>query len=73
MTSYLLQIVNGLESLNEDIIEGVESVRVNKIPGWKTALVSFDEVISDFLLTALKFRQSYRRHEIAWKETMVKS
>lgn len=65
MTSYLLQIVNGLESLNEDIIEGVESVRVNKIPGWKTALVSFDEVISDFLLTALKFRQSYRRHEIA--------
>ena len=40
MTNIVEEISTALRTLDKDIIDGVESNAVGKIPGWKKAMVS---------------------------------
>jgi hypothetical protein len=48
-------IISGLQNLDKDIVEGVESNFVGKIPGWKKALVSFYGKCIRFYINYFKF------------------
>ena len=41
MSNEMKKLVSGLQNLDKDIIEGVENNLVEKIPGWKKAMVSY--------------------------------
>ena len=41
MSKTVIEIANGVQDLNHDIIEGVENNLIKKIPGWKVAMVRF--------------------------------
>jgi hypothetical protein len=44
MSSQNEQLSASLDILNKDIIEGIENGRVEKIPFWKKAMVSFKKL-----------------------------
>ena len=39
------EIATSLRTLNKDIVEGVESNAISKIPRWKKAMVSWTETL----------------------------
>jgi len=45
MSKDLKNLLSGLQILEDDIIQGVESKMVAKLPGWKIAMVSYEDFL----------------------------